>query len=127
MKNTHRTQDGETFFISQMTNEHLENTIKMHLKRIKESSDIVNNVKFVSNVDFLLAWIDNESVKEKAKNILKSSYGELWKYLIEAYIRGLDLKNDFQEAFWRKEKAWDYWIITNQKNWSFLFWFNWDF
>jgi hypothetical protein len=55
MKNTHRTQDGETFFISQMTNEHLENTIKMHLKRIKESSDIVNNVKFVSNVDFLLA------------------------------------------------------------------------
>lgn len=111
MKNTHRTADGQTMFISQMETSHLENTIKMYLKNIKECTEMISNVNIQNNIDLLLAWVDNESVKEKAKNVLKQAYSELWKYLIEAYIRGIDLSKEFQETFGRKWQTWDIWIF----------------
>lgn len=107
MKNTHRTADGQTMFISQMETSHLENTIKMHLKNIKECMDMVANVNITNNIDLLLAGVDNESVKERAKELLKRSHAELGKYLIEAYIRGIDLSKEFQETFGRKEASID--------------------
>lgn len=35
------TADGQKMFISQMDDNHLENTIKMHLKNIKECNNIL--------------------------------------------------------------------------------------
>jgi hypothetical protein len=77
MKNTHRTADGQTMFISQMETSHLENTIKMYLKNIKECTDMISNVNITNNIDLLLAGVDNESVKERAKDMLKRSHAEM--------------------------------------------------
>lgn len=77
MKNTHRTATGDTMFISQMETSYLENTIKMYLKNIKECTDMVSNVNIQNNIDLLIGGVDNESVKERAKQILKQAYSEL--------------------------------------------------
>lgn len=128
MKNTHRTADGETIFISQMETSHLENTIKMHLKNIKDCTDMISNVNITNNVDLLIAGVDNESVKERAKEMLKRSHTELWKYLIEAFIRWLDLSKEFQETFGRKNQAMDLWVfkkaITSKylSDGDYIFW-----
>lgn len=90
-----------------METSHLENTIRMYLKNIKECTDMVSNVNIQNNIDLLIGGVDNESVKERAKQILKQAYSELWKYLIEAYIRGLDLSKDFQETFGRSTQTGD--------------------
>lgn len=112
MKNTHRTADGQTMFISQMETSHLENTIKLILKNIKECMDMINNVNITNSIDLLIAWVDNESIKERAKEMLKWYHTELWKYLIEAFIRWLDLSKEFQETFGRKDQiVADLWIF----------------
>ena len=120
MKNTHITADGQTMFISQMETSHLENTIKMYLKKIKECTEMINNVNITNNIDLLIAGVDNESIKEKAKNILKQSHAELWKYLIEAFIRGLDLSKYFQETFGRKEAIMELWIFKKSITTKYL-------
>lgn len=68
---------------------------------------MINNVNIANNVDLLIAGVDNESIKDRAKELLKRSHTELGKYLIEAYIRGLDLSKEFQDTFGRKDASVD--------------------
>lgn len=104
MNNMHKTADWKVMFISQMDDSHLNNMIKILLKSIKDCINIINNVNMWNNLDLLLAGIDDQSMKERAKENLQEVYWKLWNYLIEAYIRWMDFKDDMQDAFGRKEQ-----------------------
>lgn len=101
MTNIHITKDGDTMFISRMTDEHLLNTIGFYLNKIKSCNNLLANNGIVSSVDMVLADMDADRIREKAKDVMRSSYDRLGRYVTEAVIRDLDISNDMQQAFGR--------------------------
>ena len=102
MDNLHKTRDWKEMFISQMTDEHLQNTVKIFLNNIKKSSDFLSwNGNLTNTIDMRLSWNRIEDLWEKFETILKQSYLMLWRYTIELFIRWINMSEDFKEAFWR--------------------------
>lgn len=107
--------------ISQMDDNHLTNTIQMLLKHIKEANAMITSTSImVANIDFLIAGIDQEEVKRKAKEILIKAHDRIGRYMIEASIRGMDFSKDFQDAFGRKAKMVDVGIFKSKTTSKYL-------
>lgn len=112
MGNTHITAEGQKIFISQMDTNHLLNTIKLILKHIKDANEMVSGISIKWNMDLYIAGIDEETVKRNAKHIMMQAHEKLWKYIIEAVIRGENLTTEFREVFGRKWKSTDVSLMT---------------
>lgn len=105
---THTDTTGRTMLVAEMSDEHLLNTIKLLLRRVKECSTYIDALEAgeTPKVTALhrAAYGDlyNPNNKERAKQLLNSSLAALPKYVMEGCLRGLNLTTELQETFGRK-------------------------
>jgi hypothetical protein len=82
----HRTADGTHMYISEMSNEHLKNTINMFLEQLRQASKALNQ----STVKSINTALYKEIIvsPEKAEKIINSVINDkLPHYLMEAVLR----------------------------------------
>lgn len=103
MQNIHKTKDGRVVAIASMDNDHLKNTILMYVNNIKKYMSVVDWTFNVSWATAVVYDCDNDNLKRKAKQEIKSSYERLKDYVIEAVLRWIDMSKYLQDAMWRKE------------------------
>lgn len=97
---THRTATGEIMLIAEMDNKHLENTIKLILKRYDQAAKAINQVTWLTlEMELLGIYADPEEIKEQLQQLLEI----LPPYIFEAMLRGIDLSKDIQAAIGRTE------------------------
>ena len=102
----HTTREGKNLFISQLDDEHLFNTILMHVRKIKEISNMLSEeAAKVSKLSAALYDINPEQMAVQAKRELPRAVTVLYPYLAEAVLRNLrmdEISAAMQDAFQRK-------------------------
>lgn len=103
MLHIHKTQDGQRMYVSQMTDEHLLNFIKMQCKKIKSCSIALSATVAVAALQGALYGISTEHISNQAKTALPGLVSGLYPYLAEACLRGLtEATTTIQDALGRK-------------------------
>jgi len=101
----HITKEGKVFEINQLDDSHLLNSMKLFVRKLRESKAIVNSDK-KQNKFFLKA--NNIKVnKQAAYRYIEQFNQKFSHYLYEAFIRGIDLnglRDELQEILERKTK-----------------------
>ena len=100
----HTTATWEKILISDMTYDHLKNTILMFIKNIKQLNELLNN-KIVENLDTILSWYRKIHSKEQIKNMILDNKNNIVHYIFESSIRWIHYTTELQELFWRKDKT----------------------
>ena len=100
----HITKDWTRMLISQMENNHLENTIKLLIKNIKNAYEVLNNWSPFKWVEAISMNIDSDNIKYRAKEYIKNNMEKLPYYIFEAQIRWMDFSELLQDLVWRKNK-----------------------
>ena len=101
----HKTKDGDSMFISEMSEQHLNHTISMHLRNIEENYQLLTWDKKVTINSLLYERdIDFDEVKRRVKQIDTI----LPFYIMEASIRWIDFSEQLQKVYWRTDK-----LVTN--------------
>ncbi len=104
MQKIHRTSDGRTILIAAMSDDHLVNTIRMYLRALSELRGIINGNAIIETCDEFTATIlgiDEQEIIEDYKEAAVELTEKIMPYLLEATLRGIDLREDFQKAFGR--------------------------
>ncbi len=104
MLKIHRTKEGEKMFISQMEDSHLQATINLFIKKIKDLKDALSMKVNVSPFKSALYAIDSTEIAENAKQRISTATSLLYPYLAEAMLRGMDYTVELQELFERTGK-----------------------
>ena len=99
----HRTADGRVLFISQMTDEHLKATLEMHRNNANNYRNIATKTDYTFESSALYTH-NNKDLAKSAKIKYKALYEALGHYVLEAVIRGIDIKELVQEIANRKER-----------------------
>lgn len=104
MYNTHTTSDGVEMLIASMDNNHLLNTIKIHAKRIHSAR---HSLQGGAVEDPLIQIFQPEycraAMERRAKSAIISAHTDLYDYVMEASLRGLDVTQILQTAYGRSE------------------------
>jgi len=102
----HKTSNGRIISIPAMTDEHLFNTIKLLLREINELRQIINEEAKIKAPDRFTEKLynvyDEETMKEYEETA-KELTRNIMPYLLEGTLRGMDLRNEFQNAFGRNK------------------------
>lgn len=93
--------------VANMTNEHLENTIKLFIKRIKQAIHIINWTPEKLRPEYLVANVSTRDIQKQARDVLRISLENLPKYIFEATVRGISFSKELQDALDRTEKIED--------------------
>ena len=104
MNKIHKTREGETMFVSEMDDNHLENYIVLSLKAIEK---IKNGLRVEQSEDaFQSALCAGSSIydKEKLTDLLGDLTENLYPYLAEIALRGIDMSELLQNVFERNQK-----------------------
>lgn len=100
----HKTKDWDSILISDMTDDHLKNTITSMCKRITDAFAIYSwNMK--EDITTITAWVDLRRWKENSKDIISNTTKHLATYIMEATIRWLDIRETLTTALWREAKT----------------------
>lgn len=103
---THQTEDGKIIIIALMDDIHLKNTVRLHLKKIKEAKSMLSS-KSEIKIQETLYGIKNSAIEKKMIQQINQSRQALPIYIMECMIRGIDFKEELNKAFDRsliKEK-----------------------
>lgn len=98
----HRTKNGDTMFVSSMTDDHLKNTVNYILKRIKLAIDLIN-APVVDSVDMILSGMKYRKIKAGTEDKLRDLVESLSNYSTELLIRGINMQEEYKTAFGRWE------------------------
>lgn len=98
MFKTHTTREGKTMMICEMEDTHLVNCIKWLLKRLNE---VRNYRSDLNAVDKILYKVPDASPQQVA-NITRQVADAIQPYVLEATLRGLNVKPYLQDAFGRQ-------------------------
>lgn len=101
----HKAANGQLTYIAEMDDEHLTNTILLLLNNFKIATAALS-AGDDSNLNSVLFERRTLS-KDKAKRLIKNMYESLPAYVMEANIRGMDVREDLQNAFGRDRKLGD--------------------
>ena len=101
MYETHTADNGTTTLIAQMADAHLLNTISCFANRLHQSRLILENQHCPGNtlIRVLQPSFSSEAVKEKAQDAIRYYHQKLQPYIVEAALRGLDVKESLQKAY----------------------------
>ena len=102
----HRTRDGEEMMIAQMSDDHLIKVIKLLCSRIATCVKILNgvNIKGGALIAALRPEFSQEAMKKQATLLIRDLDEKIKPYVIEAYLRNLNISEFLQEAYQRKAK-----------------------
>ena len=88
MYQIHKTKAGETMLIGQMTDSHLQNTIRLYLRRIEDAMALIKNpVLDDPMVAIFHDVVAPERVKAQAEEAIKARVAAIQPYLMEAFMR----------------------------------------
>lgn len=102
MNKLHKTKEGKKMYISEMDDTHLANFIRLSLKGIIK---IKEQLRGNTEVDpFKVALYNKHEVynKEKLTDFLEELCDNLYPYLAELALRGIDMAEELRDAFDRK-------------------------
>lgn len=102
MLELHKTNAGEQMFISQMDNEHLQNTINCYFIKIEQAKSLLNTSVSVDKLKSALYEIDNKQIAKQASRLIKRITEKLYPYLAEAMLRGISYTERMQKVYERK-------------------------
>jgi len=100
----------ETYLIAEMEDNHLLNTIKFFLRRIKELSAILDSDGNILQMTRSQAALTGAKIAqdhfdpEVIQDRLQEGVEKLHPYVLEAVLRGMEIKELLQDAFGRTEK-----------------------
>lgn len=103
----HTRKNGERILIAQMTDRHLENTIKLYCSQIVDLTTIALG-KYEPDDEFLGLFAQQatpEYQKTNARNSIQILYSKLSPYVMEASLRNIDVSEPLQKAFRRKDRV----------------------
>ena len=104
MLKTHTTKSGVAMRICQMEDSHLDNTIKMIVRKIEEAKLLVRSNINADSFTEALYEVDIEAISNRAKEVIPEMTEILYPYLAEAMLRGKDYSLLLQEAFERDSR-----------------------
>jgi hypothetical protein len=101
---THESKDGRVLLLANMDENHLKNTVKMHLKNIQEAKETLKNS---GNLKVFGALYDQkvEDIEGKMLRQINHSARALPEYIMECAIRGFDFRRELAAAFDRPLNA----------------------
>lgn len=102
MYEIHTTKNGESMLICCMTDSHLTATIKSHCSRLQAAVAILTN-KAADDplVAVFQPKFSNAALKERAQETVQFVHKRLQPYVVEASLRGLDIRETLQTAYGR--------------------------
>jgi hypothetical protein len=104
---THIDASGRAIPIPLMSDDHLWNTIRLICRQIKEARSIVDREEIINKLprsQMILSGIeDEEEQREIAEDILVQKIELLGNYVVEATIRGLEIRELVVNAVGREE------------------------
>ena len=119
MLKIHKTRAGEQFFVSQMEDEHLRNTIELYLGQLKQLKGALEAKVTLNPFKSALYNVDVGAISEKAKGLINGVANKLYPYLAEAMLRGIDYKTELQTTFERTGAEEKFIIDTGNRTLSY--------
>lgn len=104
MNKLHTTKSGETLMIAQMDDSHLTNHIKLLLRHIEQAKGALGANMKVSKFQSAMYGVNQESLEKKAAKKIKGIADQLYPYLAEAMLRGINFTTELQKIFERTGK-----------------------
>ncbi len=95
---THETKNGQIIMIAKMEDSHLKNTVKLHIKTIKDAKELLSGS---TEIKIQQALYDQASlnIEKKLLQSISKSRESLPVYLMECMIRGIDFKEELRDIF----------------------------
>lgn len=100
----HTSANGSRSLISQLSDDHLKNTISLIFTRLRTAKTIVKNATTTENIDLIGSGISISDMKEEAERKIEQILETLPFYIYEATIRGFKYTEELQEIHDRKEQ-----------------------
>jgi len=85
----HKTKEGVILYIRDMDDQHLKNTISLYIKKLSEAKEILEK----EQSEFTQTFYKIKNTKKAAKNFINTFNISAYKYIAEAYIRDLDIRD----------------------------------
>lgn len=98
----HRTREGTRMLVSQMTDDHLVNTITLICNQITEARAQLDANIGITAFKAAIYRINPKTISEQAKQALPGLIRSLYPYVTEATLRGLSITPLLQQTFDRK-------------------------
>jgi len=87
-----------------MDDSHLENTIRMFLRKINDAKTMLDRSVKIDSFSSALYRISPEEVSNQARQSIVNMTEFLYPYLAEAMLRGIDFKEELQKVYGRDSK-----------------------
>lgn len=102
----HKTPEGGSILIAEMTDDLLKDTIEKNLKGLKAAINIINaKVEETKKVDLIGTGLTVKAFRRHAEDNVKKILDELPFYIYEATIRGFNYTEQLQDIHERKTKS----------------------
>jgi hypothetical protein len=102
MNKKHKTKDGEVMFISQMDDNHLKNYINLALKGLETLKNQIRKSEEPKDAFNRALYSDDEGYSEEdLSDLINEVCDNLYPYLAELALRGIDMSERLKEVFER--------------------------
>lgn len=102
----HTTIEGRKILISELSDDHLKNTIEMFFRHLKAASNIINaKAEDTRRIDLVGSGLTVKNFKKQAEQKISEVLEQLPFYIYESSIRGIHYTEKLQEVHDRKAKS----------------------
>lgn len=103
MNHKHKTKEGVILFVSEMDNNHLVNYIKLVLRGIEKLKVQLRKSEQPKDKFYSALYdTDDELTENELMDLIKCATENLYPYLSELSLRGIDMSERLQEVFERE-------------------------